>query len=56
MLGYFWLFCSIVALIFLIYTLYHLKQWQMPIWHPRVLVELILCVLFLVLGLWYLWK
>ena len=51
-LAYFFLFSSLVALSFLIYTLLHLKQLEIEWTHPRVWVEAVLFIAFLILGIW----
>lgn len=42
---------SLVPLAFFCYTLFNLGSLQIPVWHPRVLVESGLFLLFLIAGL-----
>ncbi len=49
-LGGILLFLSIIPLGFLIYTLRNLKKLDIPIYHPRVLVELIIFIILLTAG------
>ena len=46
------LLISIVALLFLIYTLLNMDKLDITMTHPRVLVELALFVLYLIVGVW----
>jgi hypothetical protein len=43
---------SLIALIFLIYTIINLENLNITITHPRVLVELALFIIFLIIGVW----
>jgi hypothetical protein len=45
------IFCAVVALAFLIFTLTHLKTLKIGLFHPRVGVELVLFLSFLAIGL-----
>ena len=49
-LGNFLLILSIVSLGFLVYTLINLDRLEITITHPRVIVELILFLVFLIIG------
>ena len=49
-LGNFLLILSIVSLGFLVYTLVNLDRLEITITHPRVIVELILFLVFLIIG------
>jgi hypothetical protein len=51
LLGFFLLFCSVVAFGFLIWSLVSLDRLGITLTHPRILVELGLGVGFLVVGL-----
>jgi hypothetical protein len=51
-IGTFFLLFSIVPLGFLIYTLLNLQELQISVFHPRVIVELSLFVLFALFGVW----
>jgi len=42
---------GITALAFLVYTLLNLERLQIPITHPRVIVELLLFLIFTLVGL-----
>ncbi len=48
--GYLFIFFSIVALGFLIYSLTHLKKLKINITHPRIIVELLLFIIFMAAG------
>ena len=52
LLGYFLITCGLIALAFLLYSLSHLKELNISIYHPRVLVELILFLCFVAIGLY----
>ena len=43
---------SIVPFIFLLYTMLNLKRLEIPVNHPRVVVELIIFLALLILGLY----
>ena len=49
-MGKFFVFSGLVALGFLIYSLTHLKKLNIKISHPRVIVEFILVVIFMIIG------
>jgi hypothetical protein len=46
------LLISLVALLFLIYTLLNIDKLGITVTNPRVLVEFALFVLFLIVGVW----
>lgn len=45
------LLLSLVALVFLVYTLVNLNKLGINVTHPRVLVELALFILFMMIGI-----
>ena len=49
-MGVFLLAASLLPLGFLLYTLTHLKKLDIPVSHPRVIVEAALFLIFLILG------
>jgi hypothetical protein len=53
LMGCFLIFLSLVALGFLVYTLTHLTELKITIFHPRVLIEFGLFAVFMVLGMWF---
>jgi len=56
MIGYFLIVSSLIALGFLIYTLFHLKQLNISYTHPRVIVELLLFIIFMISGIFFILK
>jgi hypothetical protein len=51
---YFFFFCALVALVFLIYSIVNLDKIGIKITHPRVIVEAILFLIFSALGIYFL--
>ena len=46
------IFCGLVSLMFLIYSLLNMKKLTIGITHPRIIVELILFLLFTLIGIY----
>jgi len=51
MAGLIFVLFGLVALGFLIYSIFHLKKLNITISHPRVIVEFILFLIFLTIGI-----
>lgn len=51
---YFFFFCALVALVFLIYSIVNLEKLGIKITHPRVIVEAVLLLIFSGLGIYFL--